>query len=152
MAKPPAKEGFNPGAATVAAQTEATAAPHVHRELPAVDVDPSTSPEAARLIASATTASVGTQPSSSPTPPAASTEAQSGGIIVDKLRVSMTAEAKITLDDVERTYRRVTGENLSSGRVLRAGLRILAALPQEQLIQAIEAEPEAAAGRPKPTR
>lgn len=150
MAKPTTK--VNVGAATVSAQTEATAAQQgVHRELPAVDVDPSTSAEAARLIASATTASVGAQPSS-PITPAASTDAQGGGVIVDKLRVSMTAEAKITLDDVERTYRRVTGENLSSGRVLRAGLRLLAELPQERLIQAIEAEPEAAAGRPKPTR
>lgn len=148
MGKPPTK-GLNPGAATVTPSSNGGG-----RELPAVNVDPSTNPEAARLIASATTASVGAQ-HPSPSTPAASAEVKDakvsppgGGLIVDKLRVSMTAEAKASLDDLERTYRRVTGENISSGRVLRAGLRLLAALQQDQLIKAIEDEPEAAAGRP----
>lgn len=145
MAKPTTK--VNVGAATVAAQSGATDS--VHRELPAVDVDPKTNPDAARLIASATTASV---PPASATPQVApeSTKnaATSGGLIVDKLRVSMTAEALETLDVLERTFRRVTGENISSGRVMRAGLRVLAELSQEELIKAIKEEPEATSGRP----
>lgn len=145
MAKPANSTVGNVGATTVLPHTAAS----VHRELPAVDVDPSTNPDAARLIASATTASV---PPASATPQVAPEGTKnasiSGGLIVDKLRISMTAEALATLDELERTFRRVTGDNISSGRVMRAGLRVLAELSQDQLIKAIQDEPEASAGRP----
>lgn len=136
MAKP--KADVNVGATTAAAVP-------VGRALPAVNVDPN-NPNVARLLSGATTAGGGVvAPALTQPAPAA---ISNGGIIVEKLRISMTAEAMETLDRLERAFRIHSGENISSGRVMRAGLRVLAQLHQNDLIKAIEEETEAARGRP----